>query len=103
MRGSGDNSPRVVKVFANIQNTLDFDRAQSTEPIQTLEFVDSDILPLKFVKFQNVTNIQLFVENNKGGSDQTIIESLQFYGMPLTGTNMEDFKRVAGKAGEVGH
>uniref|UniRef100_A0A914DL85 Thioredoxin-like protein 1 n=1 Tax=Acrobeloides nanus TaxID=290746 RepID=A0A914DL85_9BILA len=103
MKGPAEHAPRIVKVFANIPNTLDFDKAQSTEPIQTLDFSESEILPLRFVKFQNVTNLQLFVESNKGDNDKTVIEELRIYGMPLTATNMEEFKRVAGKAGEVGH
>jgi hypothetical protein len=103
MKGPAEHAPRIVKVFANIPNTLDFDKAQSTEPIQTLDFSESEIVPLRFVKFQNVTNLQLFVESNKGDNDKTVIEELRIYGMPLTATNMEEFKRVAGKAGEVGH
>uniref|UniRef100_A0A914C7D6 PITH domain-containing protein n=1 Tax=Acrobeloides nanus TaxID=290746 RepID=A0A914C7D6_9BILA len=95
LKGPAEHAPRIVKVFANIPNTLDFDKAQSTEPIQTLDFSESEILPLRFVKFQNVTNLQLFVESNKGDNDKTVIKELRIYGMPLTTTNMEEFKRVA--------
>jgi hypothetical protein len=84
-----------VKVFANIPHTLDFDKAQSSEPIQELDFEANSIQGLKFVKFQNVKNLLLFVENNCEGSDQTVINNLKLYGQPLSGTtNMEEFKRV---------
>lgn len=98
---SGKNGPKDVKVFANVPHTLDFDKAQAAEPIQTVDFSDSPIQALRFVKFQNVKNVQLFVENNVAGDELTVIEDIKFYGQPLSQTQMGDFKRVAGKAGEV--
>jgi hypothetical protein len=55
---------------------------------------------LRFVKFQSVNNLQVFILDNQGGTDVTEIDSLTFYGIPVSTTNMTDFKRVAGKAGE---
>ncbi|KAI6171499.1 putative thioredoxin [Aphelenchoides bicaudatus] len=102
--GPNGKAPKSVKIFANIPQTLDFDKAQSSEPIQTLDFEENALQGLKFVKFQNVKNLLLFVENNVEGGDVTAINELKLYGQPLSGsTNMEEFKRVAGKAGEVGH
>jgi len=55
---------------------------------------------LRYVKFQSVNNLQVFVFDNQGGGDVTEIDSLTFYGIPVSTTNMQDFKRVAGKQGE---
>lgn len=77
-------------------NTLDFDRAKSSQPVETLDFSDDeDLKGLYFVKFQNVSSLQIFVENNKSGSEQTIIERLELYGTPLQATSMHEFKRVS--------
>lgn len=89
------NAPKIVKLFINNLNTLDFDRAQTSKPVQVLDFSDNeDLKSLYYVKFQNVNSLQLFVENNKSGSDQTIIKNIDLYGTPLHATNMQEFKRV---------
>lgn len=94
--GPSGKAPKNVKVFANIPNTLDFDKAQNSEPIQMLDFEEDTLQHLKFVKFQNVKNLTLFVENNQEGGELTIIDDIKLYGQPLSGaTNMDDFKRVS--------
>lgn len=55
---------------------------------------------MRYVKFQNVNNIQLFVKDNQAGDDITQIDYLGIIGSPISTTNMSDFKRVAGKKGE---
>lgn len=55
---------------------------------------------VRYVKFQSVNNLQIFISENQSGSDVTNIESLVLYGSPVSTTNMQDFKRIAGKQGE---
>jgi len=102
--GPNGNSPKNVKIFANLESPLDFDRALSSTAIQAIDFTkeEKNLANLKFVKFQNVHNIQVFVIDNDSGSDKTIIKELKIYGSPVSSTtNMQDFKRVAGKVGEA--
>uniref|UniRef100_A0A1I7TKK1 Thioredoxin n=1 Tax=Caenorhabditis tropicalis TaxID=1561998 RepID=A0A1I7TKK1_9PELO len=107
IKGVADRTPKKVKVFINLPKTIDFDNASGLEPTQLLEFDDSatngegQILPLKYVKFQNVQNIQFFIENNTGGGDVTELVKLSVFGTPLSSMNMNEFKRVAGKAGDA--
>ncbi|OTF74596.1 hypothetical protein BLA29_002786 [Euroglyphus maynei] len=99
------NGPKRIKLFINQPRTLDFDQASSMEPIQTIDVAIDDLvkvnpIPLRFVKFQNVQNLVLFVENNQSGTDCTRIDNITLIGQTVTGTNMSEFKRIAGKKGE---
>lgn len=57
-------------------------------------------VPLRFVKFQSVQNIQIYVRNNQSGGEVTQLDYLGFIGSPIMTTKMNDFKRVSGKKGE---
>ncbi|GFY74805.1 thioredoxin-like protein 1 [Trichonephila inaurata madagascariensis] len=100
-----DNGPKTLKLFINQPRTLDFDQADSSEPVQILELKPEDLtgenpVPLRYVKFQNVQNLQIFVKDNQTGAETTRINHLAIIGSTISITNMSDFKRVAGKKGE---
>ncbi|XP_052872300.1 thioredoxin-like protein 1 [Anopheles cruzii] len=99
------HGPKNIRLFINQPRTIDFDMADSHVSIQDLEVDPKDLetgnpIKLKFVKFQNVQNIQLFVKDNQSGGETTIIDHLAFIGQPIQTTKMDDFQRVAGKKGE---
>jgi len=99
------NGPKNIKVFINQPRTLDFDSATSMEPLQMIELSKDDlnedgVIPLKYVKLQNVMNFTLFVKDNQSGDETTRIDNLVLLGSPVGTTNMSEFKRVAGKKGE---
>ncbi|KAL4216514.1 Thioredoxin-like protein 1 [Mactra antiquata] len=103
--GPKDKGPKTVKVFQNQPNNLDFDSADSMTPTQQLELTTEDIqegslAQLRFVKFQSVSNITLFIKDNQEGGEVTQLDYLGFIGSPVGATNMNEFKRVAGKKGE---
>lgn len=104
VKAPADKGPKSIKLFINQPRTLDFDQASGNTSVQDLKLTPKDLegnpVALRFVKFQNVQNIQLFVEDNQGGGEVTQIDHLVFYGSPISTTNMGDFKRVIGKKGE---
>jgi len=107
IKGPADSGPKTVKVFINQPSTLDFDQASQMEPTQLLELTqkqveEGEIIGLRFVKFQNVQNVQFFIADNQSGSDKTRISMLKIFGTPINATDMTQFKRVTGKKGE-GH
>lgn len=64
------------------------------------DLTGENVVELRFVKFQNVSNLHIFIKDNMSGSETTEIDSLTIYGMPVSTTNMQEFKRVAGEKGE---
>lgn len=106
IQSPGENGPKNIRLFINQTRTLDFDSAEKNQSVQDLELKpedlkDNTLVKLKYVKFQNVQNITLFVSNNQDSSDKTVISYLKFIGSPVSVTNMNDFKRVSGQAGEA--
>jgi hypothetical protein len=47
---------------------------------------------LKFVKFQRVSSLTLFIESNNG-ADYTALSSLRIFGTPLQGTDVSKIKK----------
>ncbi|KAJ3647321.1 hypothetical protein Zmor_019205 [Zophobas morio] len=104
IKAPSDKGPKTVRIFINQPRTLDFDLADSYTSVQDLEFTAEELegnpVNLRYVKFQNVQNIQFFIKDNQSGSEVTQIDHLAIIGSPISTTNMGDFKRVAGKKGE---
>lgn len=105
LKAPPSHGPKNVRLFINQPRTIDFDMADSYVSVQDLVVDQKDLesgapILLRFVKFQNVQNIQLFVKDNQSGDETTIIDHLAFIGSPIATTKMDDFQRVAGKKGE---
>ena len=101
---SDGRAPAKIKLFAN-RIGLGFDDCESGAAEQTLEFEAGDErfdtrMELKFVKFQQVETLGLFVESNVGDEETSALSCVKFWGTHVATTNMSEFKRVAGKVGE---
>ncbi|XP_030047773.1 thioredoxin-like protein 1 [Microcaecilia unicolor] len=97
--------PKFVKIFINLPRSMDFDEAMRSEPTQAVELTQDDIkedgiIQLRYVKFQNVNSVTLFIQSNQSDEETTKITYFTFIGTPVQATNMNDFKRVVGKKGE---
>lgn len=91
-------NPTLVKLYVNREN-IGFEDADDIDPTQEIELTAEDMkedappVLLKFVKFQRVRSITVFVVENAGG-DVTAIGGLKLFGQPLPTTNMSDFKKT---------
>jgi len=97
--------PKELKLYINQPSNMDFDGARDGKAIQEITLTKDDIsggdpVKLKYVKLQAVNNVTLFVKSNQGDEDTTKIQNIVFYGKTVSTTNMSQFQRVAGKAGE---
>jgi len=89
-----ETAPQVVKVFQG-KPDIGFQEAEDEEPTQTLQLEPNDVdggkpIALRFVKFQNVPSLQLFIQENFGG-EITRISQLEFYGQPVEALDMKGF------------
>jgi hypothetical protein len=92
-------APVTVKLFLN-QPNFGFSDAESVEPTQVLELTEEDyradkVTLLKFVKFQRVASLTIFVESNNG-AEYTAISGLHFFGVPVQGTDLNKIKKQEG-------
>ncbi|ORX76259.1 DUF1000-domain-containing protein [Basidiobolus meristosporus CBS 931.73] len=90
------SAPKTIKLFCN-RLTLGFDEVDDIQETQTLELTEADyeenaVIPLRFVKFQNVSSIILFVEDNLGDEETTQLQQVVFIGSPIETTKMSDLK-----------
>jgi len=97
---SEGHRPKSLRLFINRSNAIDFDEAESTEPTQELELSESSydsegiaLVNLRYVKFQRVNSLTVFVVDNLGGEETTRIENLRLYGETMDVTRMSEFKK----------
>jgi len=92
-----ESNPSKIHLYKNREN-LGFEDCDDVDPTQTLHLTTehlkstSDPIPLKFVKFQRVKSLTLFVEDNQGG-ETTSLGGIKLFGRPVGTTNMNDFKK----------
>ncbi|KAI8369754.1 PITH domain-containing protein [Blakeslea trispora] len=94
---SVDHAPKTIKLYAN-RTVLGFDDTDSVKETQTIELKPEDfeqdaIVPLRFVKYQNITHLILFIEDNQQETDTTQLQQLTFIGAPVETTKMGDFNK----------
>lgn len=89
-------NPSTVHLFVNREN-LGFEDIDDIDPTQTLTLTpeqlkqDSEPIPLKFVKYQRVTSLTLYIEENQGGSI-TALGGLKLFGKSIETVDMKNFK-----------
>jgi hypothetical protein len=96
--------PKTIRLYTNKQHNLGFEEAEDIAAVQQFELKASDWdsntktakLELRFVKFQNVSSLVLFVVDGDGDGEKTRIDRIK-----IIGESGE--KREIGKLEKIGH
>jgi hypothetical protein len=80
--------PKTIHLYTNRQHNLGFEEAEDIPATQTLELKASDWdektgtakLELRFVKFQNISSLVMFVVDGDGDGERTRIDRLRIIG-----------------------
>lgn len=92
IRAPDDKSaPKTVKLFVN-KYTVDFDSVENDEPTQVLTLTEKELTKdteVRYVKFQNVKALTIFVEDNNG-APKTMLREFKVYGSVIQDTNVRD-------------
>jgi hypothetical protein len=89
-----ESNPSKIHLYVDREN-LGFEDADEVDPTQTLHLTTEDMkqpIVLKFVKYQRVNSLTIFIEDNQGG-DVTALGGLKIFGRPVGSTNMADFNK----------
>ncbi|KAG6530869.1 hypothetical protein ZIOFF_004630 [Zingiber officinale] len=83
----GFRCPRTVKLFANKEH-MGFSNVNDYPPSDSLSLSPEDLkgkpVTLKYVKFQNVRSLTIFIEDNHGGGDISKVQKILLYGTTST-------------------
>ena len=90
-----DSAPSSVKLFVN-KTGLDFDSAKDEKATQEIDLAPSDVAPgaashkeTRFVLFQNVSELGIFIGANQSDEEYTAIKSLMILGEPIAQAGMK--------------
>ena len=91
-----EKAPKVLKCYIN--QSFTFDDVETLPPVQEIELNKDNykqdgavyhvLVDLKFVKFQSVPKLNIFIENNMGGGDVTVVDGIDMYGIPQEGMDV---------------
>lgn len=90
-------APLNIKLFIN-DLSMGFSDAESATPVQAVTLEEEKLetgctVPLRFVKFSNVSSLVVYVES-PNGDGPTKIEKLDLFGIPTENMEMKEWKPV---------
>lgn len=100
--------PRTIKLYTNRAHNLGFEEADDIPPTQVIEIQKGDWdektgtakLELRFVKFQNVTSVVLFVVDGDGDSEKVRLDRVRFIGESGSKRDMGKLEKIGDEQGE---
>lgn len=100
--------PSSIRLYTNKANVLSFDEAEDLPATQTVELKPEDWDPkthtakleLRFVKFQNITSLVVFVAESEGDGEKTRIDRIRLVGETGEKRSMGKLEKIGDEQGE---
>lgn len=99
--------PKTIKLFTNRTHNLGFDEADDIDPTQTIEINESDWnsngtanLPLRFVRFQNISSLVIFVVDGDGDGEKVRLDRVRLIGESGEKREMGKLEKIGDAPGE---
>ncbi|EFJ06578.1 hypothetical protein SELMODRAFT_272267 [Selaginella moellendorffii] len=97
IKSPADEGPKTVRLFANRQN-MGFSNVGDFPPNDVItltpEHLKGKPVLLKYVKFQNVRSVTVFIEDNQSGGEVTKLQRISLIGSTVETTNMSELKKI---------
>ncbi|XP_076888302.1 PITH domain-containing protein At3g04780-like [Bidens hawaiensis] len=97
IKGPEDEGPQTVKLYTNKEH-MGFSNVSDFPPSDTLTLSPENLqgkpVVLKYVKFQNVRSLTIFIEDNQSGSDITKVQKIILHGSTVETTDMKGLKKI---------
>lgn len=99
--------PRTIKLYSNKPHNLGFDEAEDTAATQEIELSEGDWnasgtanIGLRFVKFQNITSLVIFVVDGDGDGDKVRLDRIRLIGESGEKREMGKLEKIGDEPGE---
>ncbi|KAK5658853.1 hypothetical protein OQA88_1667 [Cercophora sp. LCS_1] len=99
--------PRRIKLFSNKPHNLGFDEAEDMTATQVIELTESDWnaqgtanIALRYVKFQNINSLVMFVVDGDGDSEKVRIDRIRLIGEAGEKREMGKLEKIGDEPGE---
>ncbi|KAG9123602.1 hypothetical protein FRC07_014584 [Ceratobasidium sp. 392] len=95
-------APKTIKLainrpalgFEDVESAAEPEMAQLFEQLSPEDIAQGRRIPLRFVRFQSVTSLHIFVASNQGGEDETRINAIDVFGQPVETTKMAGLRQT---------
>ncbi|GAB1517719.1 hypothetical protein RhiTH_000769 [Rhizoctonia solani] len=93
------HAPKAIKLainrasigFEDVESAIEPDMAQVIEELSPDDIANSRRIALRYVRFQSVRSLHIFVASNHGNEDETRINAIDVFGQPVETTKMANF------------
>lgn len=100
--------PKTLHLYSNRSHVLGFDEAEDTPETQKIEIQDSQWdektqtakVELRFVKFQNISSLTIFVVDGDGDAEKTRIDRIRLFGESGEKRAMGKLEKIGDEQGE---